>query len=189
MLAWQEGERPRMARLVWLWLGIATVTLFIPRIAAASCRVSDIYLSAAPARFEQRAGLIIDNVTGLMWQRCLLGLSGSSCQQGEAQLLNWPQALTLAGEDKSEGYSDWRLPNLKELASLVEYACTAPAMNETLFPNSGVLRPDTGLMTFIVWSATPYYDSGLIRYVDFSNAADNAQHRSTSQLVRLVRDL
>ena len=179
----------RLARPGLFWLGAFTLAFTIAQTAAASCRTSDLYLSAAPERFEQRDSLIIDSVTGLMWQRCLVGLSGPDCNQGKAQLLDWSQALTLAGSDEFEGYGDWRLPNLKELASLVEYACTAPTMNETLFPNSSAIRPDTGITTFIVWSATPYYDSALIRYVDFSNAADNALHRSTSQLVRLVRDL
>ncbi|MDO6459822.1 DUF1566 domain-containing protein [Granulosicoccaceae sp. 1_MG-2023] len=172
------------AILALLCLGL---TMSLP--APAACR-PDLYQTAAPERFETLDDdIIVDNVTGLMWQRCLLGLSGQDCATGQAEFLSWPDALQAATDDRTGGYSDWRLPNIKELASLVEYACTGPAMDEDQFPNTGIQRSDGDDISFIVWSATPYYDSALIRYLDFSNAADNALARDSEQLVRLVRDL
>jgi len=57
-------------------------------------------------------GTITDRATGLMWQK-----SGSS----RAKL--WKRAQTYVkqlNEDQFAGYSDWRLPTIDELASLVE---------------------------------------------------------------------
>jgi hypothetical protein len=57
-------------------------------------------------------GTITDRATGLMWQK-----SGSS----RAKL--WKPARTYVkqlNEDQFAGYSDWRLPTIEELASLVE---------------------------------------------------------------------
>ncbi len=34
------------------------------------------------------------------------------------------------------GFTDWRLPNIKELISLVEHQCASPAINETIFPDT-----------------------------------------------------
>lgn len=35
--------------------------------------------------------------------------------------MNWVDALEYAKNSKLSGYSDWRLPNSKELQSLVDY--------------------------------------------------------------------
>jgi hypothetical protein len=158
--------------------------------AGANCRISDLYQTASPERFvKSDDATVTDNVTGLMWQLCILGLSGDNCGDGAARFLTWSDALSAATASNAANFDDWRIPNIKELASLIEYACTAPAMDQTLFPNTGISRPDSDEISYIVWSATPYYDSALIRYIDFSNASDNALNRDTRQLVRLVRSI
>jgi uncharacterized protein DUF1566 len=55
-------------------------------------------------------GTVSDLATGLMWGE---GDSGSG--------LNWEEALTYAESSTLGGYSDWRLPNVKELQSIVDY--------------------------------------------------------------------
>ncbi len=55
-------------------------------------------------------GTVTDNATGLMWQQA---------DSGEA--MSWEAALAWAENLEYGGYDDWRLPNAKELQSLVDY--------------------------------------------------------------------
>ena len=55
-------------------------------------------------------GTVNDAATGLMWQK------------GEApKAMKWKAALSYCSTLDAGGYSDWRLPNVKELQSLVDY--------------------------------------------------------------------
>ena len=70
-------------------------------------------------------GTITDYATELMWMR---GDSSSG--------LNWEDALAWAEQKNAEnylGYSDWRLPNIKELQSIVDYSGVYPAIDQTYF--------------------------------------------------------
>jgi hypothetical protein len=56
---------------------------------------------------------ITDSATGLMW-----------AQDDSGTALNWEEALAWVEQKNSEkylGYNDWRLPNAKELQSIVDY--------------------------------------------------------------------
>ncbi|MDD5434279.1 MAG: DUF1566 domain-containing protein [Nitrospira sp.] len=74
-------------------------------------------------RFTVGAGIeadcVTDNLTGLMWTKNA-HLSGS--------YLNWQQALDYANNLTLCGYSDWRLPNRKELMSLIDRSKVSPAL-------------------------------------------------------------
>ena len=63
-------------------------------------------------------GTITDLATGLMWQK---GDSGDT--------LNWVEALDYAENLSLAGYDDWRLPNAKELQSIVDYTRAPDAIN------------------------------------------------------------
>lgn len=60
-------------------------------------------------------GTITDRATGLMWQ-----------QADSGKGMNWEAALAYAGACRLAGHSDWRLPDAKELQSIVDYS-RAPA--------------------------------------------------------------
>ncbi len=64
-------------------------------------------------------GTITDRATGLVWMK----LDSGHLKAGEKKdgKLNWEQALCWAEELEHAGYSDWRLPNVKELQSIVDY--------------------------------------------------------------------
>ncbi len=99
-------------------------------------------------------GTVTDIKTGLMWKKCLEGLSGSACTSGSVSLFTWQQALAQPGNNSGfAGYNDWRLPNIKELNSIVEEKCHAPAINLNRFPNT----PDTSNCDrdSYVWSGSP----------------------------------
>ena len=55
-------------------------------------------------------GTITDNATGLMWQ-----------QADDGNSRDWENSLYYAENLTLAGYSDWRLPNAKELQSIVDY--------------------------------------------------------------------
>jgi len=80
-------------------------------------------------------GTVTHTPTGLMYKRCAEGQSwsGSTCT-GTASTYTWDQANALTGTVSFAGQSDWRLPNLAELQSLVDYTRTSPTINPNLFP-------------------------------------------------------
>ncbi|WOO31813.1 IPTL-CTERM sorting domain-containing protein [Diaphorobacter limosus] len=123
---------------------------------------------------------VTDPRTGLMWKQCLEGQSwsGSACT-GTVTPMNWVTALSTAEAASFAGHSDWRLPNLKELRSLVEECRTVPSINDTVFP---------GTPSSDVWSGSPNANgSNSAWYVDFNDGYANSFNRSYSFLVRLVR--
>lgn len=75
--------------------------------------------------------------TGLMWKQCAEGLSGAGCATGGSTAMTWANALKAANTANSAafaGYTDWRLPNKKELESIVELCGYNPAINQIAFP-------------------------------------------------------
>lgn len=104
-------------------------------------------------------GTLVDPRTGLMWMRCLLGqtLVAGRCT-GTATTATWAEALTAAHALSFAGHADWRLPNPKEAASILEDRCANPALNADLFPigdfNTWTATPVAGMLTGIydnVW--------------------------------------
>lgn len=102
-------------------------------------------------------GTVIDTYTGLMWQRCPVGhsldangttdnTSDDRCDANGDTSVNWQAALQASIGDSTSGRSDWRVPNLKELESIVEPNCALPALNNAVFPRSAVSS---------LWSSTP----------------------------------
>ncbi|HBR93767.1 MAG TPA: hypothetical protein DEA90_06345 [Opitutae bacterium] len=55
-------------------------------------------------------GTIKDRATGLTWM-----------QADSGESMDWPTALKYAEDMEHAGYSDWRLPNAKELQSIIDY--------------------------------------------------------------------
>jgi hypothetical protein len=127
-------------------------------------------------------GTVTDTDTGLMWQRCSYGLTydtdTDSCT-GSVQRLSWQEALRSAANDTTGDYDDWQVPNIKELASILEHSCTEPSINEDVFYNTqqqNYWSNTSGVSTLS--SAWVYqFDSGL-----------NSLHDKTSNVyLRLVR--
>ncbi len=102
-------------------------------------------------------GTVTDNNTGLMWQQCTSGLSGSDCSAGIVNTNNWYEAtgtadstsnpggsINVCGNLSLGGYTDWRLPNEHELMGIVDYNTSDPTINTTVFPNTQTKRYWTG---------------------------------------------
>ncbi|WP_067560565.1 DUF1566 domain-containing protein [Halofilum ochraceum] len=130
--------------------------------------------------------LATDPQTGLTWARCSLGQSntGTSCGgTGTIVRHTWSQALgaaRTANQKAFEGHTDWRLPNVKELSSLVDTACANVTMNTEIFP--GVTRSE-------YWSSSPNVDRPSDAWaVDFATGRVRSAGKTTKSFpVRLVR--
>lgn len=105
------------------------------------CYDSDLVETTATDDFvvDDSVGTVLHIKTGLMWSRCNLGqiwqASSKTCS-GVSSQITWQEALLLAEQSTLASYDDWRLPNVKELATLVERSCVDPAMNISLFPSA-----------------------------------------------------
>lgn len=129
-------------------------------------------------------GTVTDSSTGLTWKQCLEGQtvvqgSSPSCT-GTASKPDWSGALGLDVDN-----DPWRVPNIKELQSIVEYTGYDPAINITCFPTpDGVSVP--------VWTSSPVAsDLNNSWIIDFrSGLISNQVPQSTADFlyVRLVCD-
>ena len=70
---------------------------------------------------DNENGTISDAATGLMWS-----------QDDEGEQLNWEDALTYAENSTLAGYTDWRLPNVKELQAIIDYSYAPGAIDASL---------------------------------------------------------
>ncbi len=160
---------------------MAVLVAFASLQAHASCR-GDILPSATPTSdFTVNIdGTVTHNPTGLMWKQCQDGLSDAACATGTALDVSWPNALAAAKNSAFAGYSDWRLPNRKELESLVDDSCAFPAINSTVFP---------GRAGGLAWtSTTAAGETSLAWFVLFGDGSSNTGSKSdTTGAVRLVR--
>lgn len=104
------------------------------------------------------------------------------CEKGKALHPDWSEALrrvAKANERRYKGFSDWRLPNVKELFSIVDPARQMPAIAKESFPAS---EPDW------FWSSTTRvaYNGG-VHTVDFAVGHARYDNKPEAHFMRLVR--
>lgn len=99
-------------------------------------------------------GVIEHRETGLQWAQCAIGQTarGNACE-GAATVFDWSEARDVVQRVNSTGelggHTDWRLPTVEELATIIERCREAPAINFNVFPNT----PWTGF-----WTSTLHFD-------------------------------
>lgn len=106
---------------------------------------------------DNKNGTITDKATGLMWTK-------NDCGKG----MDWPTALEYVqkmNKKKLFGYSDWRLPNAKELHSIVDYnrslQSTQSASIDPIFQCTQIER-ETGLKDYAYyWTSTTHLEPNL----------------------------
>ncbi len=119
-------------------------------------------------------GTVSDRATGLMWQ-----------QADDGKARDWEDALTYAEGLEQGGYIDWRLPNAKELQSIVDYsrspqATSSPAI-DPVFQTTRIDAPDGQLQYPYFWTSTNHqdgrnhYDSAV--YIAFGRALGRMRGR------------
>lgn len=134
------------------------------------------------SQFTLSGNLVTDNKTQLVWMRCAYGQTwnaDSSACTGNAVRVDWQQALQLASQQTSTDLNEWRLPNVKELSTIVEKQCVDPAINSTLFPNAPAED---------FWTATTSADTNSYAWaVTFYNGRNNQQGKNVDKYFRLVK--
>ena len=98
-------------------------------------------------------GTVTNTDTGLMWQQDTVGWVLYTWQEA----LSYCETLTLAS------HNDWRLPNVNELQSLVDYTRHDPAINTDYFPNAA---------SSYYWSTSSAGGPGSAWVVDFGAFSD-----------------
>ncbi len=107
-------------------------------------------------------GTITDRATGLTWAKLDSGcLKAGKDKDGK---LNWQQALRWAEDLQHAGHCDWRLPNAKELQSLVDYTrspdTTQSAAIDPMFTTTPI-RDAQGEVNYpFYWSSTTHKRMG-----------------------------
>jgi len=120
-------------------------------------------------------GTISDAATGLMWVKDPIAAPGAPFNAA----MNWANAITNCEALNFAGHTDWRLPNIKELMSIVDYENFNPAIDGTFFPNT---HP-----TFYYSSTTVANYADYAWYVNFSGGFLSNYLKSTPFYVRPVR--
>ncbi len=110
------------------------------------------YIVSEPVSGEQ---IVFDSVTNLIWQKSYV--SGETWQMA----LAYCESLTYSGE------TDWRLPNKKELMSLVNYESYHPASSFPDMPSEYFWSSSSNSsITILAWrigfgdGTVGYYDKG-----------------------------
>lgn len=127
---------------------------------------------------------VTDHQTGLMWQQCADGQSGAACATGSASshatfaaAMQRATAVNADSAGAGRGFSDWRVPNRNELASLVNRRCGGPAIQRSRFGNAPSIS---------TWTSSP---AGASRawYVDFTDGDVGPSGVTGGRVLRLVR--
>ena len=74
---------------------------------------------------------------------------------------NWQEALAYCANSEHAGYSDWHLPNIKELATLASYKASSSVYAHFSYQNSSSLD----------WSSTTVTDSNKAWLMSFTNSS------------------
>jgi hypothetical protein len=120
-------------------------------------------------RFQVSGDIVTDTLTGLMWTR-------ENIPGGKR---NWAEAKKVAAAATTGGHTDWRLPTIRELLTLVDYERSDPAID------TDVLKCDSAWY----WSSTPYQPSpgDYAWYVYFGYGGSNWLNQDDEGFVRAVR--
>jgi hypothetical protein len=124
-------------------------------------------------------GTVTDNCTGLMWQK-----DPGDVTQTDVDHATWCEALRFCNELQFAGHGDWRMPNVRELQSLVNYGIDGRS--------SIMLDPVFGSQPFdsLYWTSTSFqFNPERAWNVNFTSGNINPSVKGEEHLlVRAVRN-
>ena len=101
---------------------------------------------------DNRDGTITDEATRLMWMKT-----------DSDTALNWGNALAYCEDFDGSGHTDWRLPNAKELQSIVDYTrspdTTSSAAIDPIFTTTSTLVENNERDYPFYWTSTTHVNS------------------------------
>jgi len=137
-------------------------------------------------------GTITDDVTGLTWEK----KSDDGSVHDKDTLYNWTNAYAvhlaaLNGGGGFAGHTDWRLPNVKELQTIVHYENVNPsvatAFNAGCVASCSVLTCSCTSSSFYWTSTTSSSFPTYAWYVNFASGSVLNDAKTTGRFVRAVR--
>jgi len=163
---------------------------------------------AGPARSYTSLGggaMVRDNVTGLVWEVkqnkdgtadyanphdadntytwCDTNPDTNGGDQGACGSNDTEDFIDALNSASFGGYTDWRLPTIKELKTLVDRSRIHPVVNSTVFPQT---------VSSHYWSSTTYaystdYAWRVSFYDGYDGSSNSSSNKSSSYYVRAVR--
>lgn len=122
---------------------------------------------ASAGSYTDGTYIVTDNITNLVWQK-----------QDDATGRTWEAAISYCESLSLGSFTDWRLPNVKELGSLVDDSRVGPSI-DPLF---------TGTISSGYWSSTTYAGSTTSAWDVYFNSGSTLYYSKTgSYYVRCVR--
>jgi len=91
-------------------------------------------------------GTITDKSTGLMWM-----------EADASSTMEWKEALAYSENLDYAGYTDWKLPDVKELQSIVDYSGMYPTLDESYFTITDFEESNP---YYYFWTSTSAYFGG-----------------------------
>jgi Protein of unknown function (DUF1566) len=143
----------------------------------------------APLYYKVRDdGTIQDLNTRLIWEVKCSGGCGLHdvgnlyvwSEGSQETIWDWLDDINAEGGTGYAGHNDWRIPNVRELQSIVDYGVSFPAIDPIFGP--------TAANYFLYWSSTTVADfTESAWHVDFSFGVVNAFGKNALLFVRAVR--
>ena len=137
--------------------------------------LSSLSMAAESPRFTKADGVVTDSETTLEWQDDYGDNADSIKVAKWREAIDYCEGLSLNSQD------DWRLPNKKELLSIVDYSAYDPAI-------SSVFEEIASDFFKYYWSSTTYAsDTGDALLVNFKNGYTDNSSKHHDYSVRCVR--
>lgn len=149
---------------------------------------SGLFFEIVAAPFTDHGnGTVEDAATGLLWTKCSMGGPGNQPANGTGfdcsgapVYLSWQAALQACEDLAFAGRTDWRLPNINELKSIIDYAVLGPTFDASVFPNT----PPTSRY----WSSTTFAATPSAAWIVLSFYGNvNSDSKASAVHVRCVR--